>query len=101
MMVAYIVLKDIQAGKLDRHEILTATPVVEQVMWDESQMYLKAGEQISVDQLLAGLIIMSANDAALTLGERVAGGVPQFIARMNRRRKLWVCKTHIFRIRLV
>ncbi len=44
MMVAYIVLKDIQAGKLDRHEILTATPVVEQVMWDESQMYLKAGE---------------------------------------------------------
>ena len=83
MMVAYIVLKDIQAGKLDRHEILTATPVVEQVMWDESQMYLKAGEQISVDQLLEGLIIMSANDAALTLGERVAGGVPQFIARMN------------------
>ena len=42
MMVAYIVLKDIQAGKLDRHEILTATPVVQQVMWDESQMYLKS-----------------------------------------------------------
>ncbi len=62
---------------------MTATPVVQQVMWDESQMYLKAGEQISIDQLLAGLIIMSANDAALTLGERVAGGVPQFIARMN------------------
>ena len=33
-------------------------------------MYLKAGEQISVDQLLAGLIVMSANDAAVTLAEK-------------------------------
>jgi len=53
------------------------------VMWDESQMYLKAGEQISVDQLLAGLIVMSANDAAVTLAEKISGSVPQFVARMN------------------
>ena len=89
-----LVLKDIQAGKLDRHEILTATPVVEQVMWDESQMYLKAGEQISVDQLLAGLIIMSANDAALTLGERVAGGSAGCVRRdsvAREGRSSWWC----------
>ncbi|MCH7336905.1 D-alanyl-D-alanine carboxypeptidase PBP6B [Acinetobacter sp. NIPH 2699] len=83
MMVAYIALKEIEAGKLKKEEIITATPIVSTVMWDESQMYLKAGEQISVDQLLAGLIIMSANDAALTLAEKISGSVPQFIVRMN------------------
>ena len=84
MMVAYIALKEIEAGKLRKEEILTATPVVSTVMWDESQMYLKAGEQISIDQLLAGLIVMSANDAAVTLAEKISGSVPEFVARMNR-----------------
>ena len=84
MMVAYITLKELQAGHLRKDEVLTATPVVKMVMWDESQMYLKEGEQISVDQLLAGLVVMSANDAAVTLAERIAGDVPKFIARMNK-----------------
>ena len=84
MMVAYITLKELQAGHLRKDEILTATPVVNMVMWDESQMYLKQGEQISVDQLLAGLVVMSANDAAVTLAERIAGDLPKFIARMNK-----------------
>lgn len=83
MMVAYIALKEIEAGKLRKEDILTATPVVNTVMWDESQMYLKTGEKISVDQLLAGLIVMSANDAAVTLAEKISGNVPQFVARMN------------------
>ena len=83
MMVAYIALKEIKAGKLQKSEILTATPIVKTVMWDESQMYLKEGEQISVDQLLAGLIVMSANDAAVTLAEKISGNLPAFIQRMN------------------
>lgn len=87
MMVAYIALKEISAGKLNKNEILTATPVVNIVQWDESQMYLKPSEQISVDQLLAGLIVMSANDAAVTLAERISGGIPQFLTRMNQEAK--------------
>lgn len=83
MMVAYITLKEIQAGKLDKNEVITATSVVNMVMWDESQMYLKEGDQISVDQLLAGLIVMSANDAAVTLAEKISGSVPKFVERMN------------------
>lgn len=87
MMVAYITLKEIQAGRLDRNEILTATPVVNMVQWDESQMYLKPGEAISIDQLLAGLVVMSANDAAVTLAERISGSVPKFVERMNQEAK--------------
>ena len=87
MMVAYITLKEIQAGKLDKNEVITATSVVNMVMWDESQMYLKEGDQISVDQLLAGLIVMSANDAAVTLAEKISGRVPKFVERMNQEAK--------------
>lgn len=83
MMVAYITLKEIKAGHLNKNEILTATDVVNTVQWDESQMYLKPGEQIPIDQLLAGLIVMSANDAAVSLAERISGNVPAFVQRMN------------------
>ncbi|GAA5181407.1 D-alanyl-D-alanine carboxypeptidase PBP6B [Acinetobacter kookii] len=87
MMVAYIALKEIEAGHLKKDEVITATPVVKMVQWDESQMYLKEGDQITVDQLLAGLIVMSANDAAVTLAERISGSVPAFIERMNKEAK--------------
>ncbi|NHC04830.1 D-alanyl-D-alanine carboxypeptidase [Acinetobacter sp. 187] len=87
MMVAYIAFKEIQAGRLKKEELLTATPVVNVVQWDESQMYLKPGEQITIDQLLAGLIVMSANDAAVSLAERISGSVPAFVARMNKEAK--------------
>ena len=87
-----IALKEINAGKLNKSEILTATPVVSTVMWDESQMYLKQGEQISVDQLLAGLVVMSANDAAVTLAERISGDIPNFVARMNQEAKADIIK---------
>lgn len=87
MMVAYIAFKEIQARRLKKEELLTATPVVNVVQWDESQMYLKPGEQITIDQLLAGLIVMSANDAAVSLAERISGSVPAFVARMNKEAK--------------
>ena len=87
MMVAYIALKEIKAGHLRKDEILTATPIVQVVQWDESQMYLKQGEQISVDHLLAGLVVMSANDAAVTLAERISGDIPRFVERMNKEAK--------------
>lgn len=83
MMTAFITLKEIKAGHLDKNAILTATPIVTIVQPDESQMFLKTGEQISIDQLLAGLIVMSANDAAVSLAEKVSGNVPAFVARMN------------------
>ena len=87
MMVAYITLKEIQAGRLNPQEILTATHVVDLVQPDESQMHLKPGEKISVDELLAALIVMSANDGALLLAEHISGNVPAFVEKMNQEAK--------------
>lgn len=83
MMVAYITLKEIQAGRLKTTDVITATNIVHVVQGDESQMHLRVGQQITVDQLLTGLIVMSANDAAVTLAERIAGDIPHFVDQMN------------------
>lgn len=83
MMVAYITLKEIQAGRLKTTDIITASNIVHVVQPDESQMFLRQGQTITVDQLLTGLIVMSANDAAVTLAEHITGDLPHFVARMN------------------
>lgn len=95
MMVAFIAHQEIRAGRLHLNDVITTGPIVHMVQWDESQMRLKVGEKISVDNLLAGLIIMSANDAAVVLAERISGNVPAFVTRMNREAKaLGMHNTH-------
>ncbi|WP_205697550.1 D-alanyl-D-alanine carboxypeptidase family protein [Conexibacter sp. SYSU D00693] len=51
----------------------------------ESQIGLRAGERLTVRDLLRGLLLASANDAAATLAVRVAGSRSAFVRRMNTR----------------
>jgi D-alanyl-D-alanine carboxypeptidase (penicillin-binding protein 5/6) len=61
----------------------------------ESLMGLRAGERLTVADLLRGLLIVSANDAAVTLAVDVAGSQRRFVALMNRRaRQLGLKDTH-------
>ncbi|MHA3049471.1 D-alanyl-D-alanine carboxypeptidase family protein [Acinetobacter sp. ANC 4641] len=95
MMVAYITLQEIKAGKLKKTDVLTANDVVHVVQPDESQMFLRPGQKITIDQLLTGLVVMSANDAAVTLAQRIGGDLPHFVARMNQEAKaLGMTDTH-------
>ncbi|MBS3939108.1 MAG: D-alanyl-D-alanine carboxypeptidase [Peptococcaceae bacterium] len=50
-----------------------------------SQIWLKEGETLTVEQLFLAVAIVSANDAAVALGEFVAGSEPGFVALMNDR----------------
>ena len=52
--------------------------------YGESLLELRAGERISVRDLLYGLILRSGNDAAQTLAVAAAGSVPRFVRQMNR-----------------
>ena len=54
---------------------------------DGSSMHLKAGEEISVNDLLFGLLIKSGNDAAVALAEAVSGNVEDFCVLMNEKAK--------------
>ncbi len=51
----------------------------------ESQIGLQDGERLTVRDLLRALLLPSANDAAATLAEGVAGTTEAFVARMNAR----------------
>lgn len=50
-----------------------------------SSMYLKAGEKLSLEALMYGLLLASGNDAALAVAGHCAGSVEAFVAQMNRR----------------
>lgn len=83
MMVAYISLQQIKAGKLNFNDVLTVPDTVNTIASDESRMRVKAGEQLNVSELLTGLLVTSANDAAITLATRISGNIPAFVNRMN------------------
>ncbi|WP_432409494.1 D-alanyl-D-alanine carboxypeptidase family protein [Wukongibacter sp. M2B1] len=50
-----------------------------------SQLYLEPGEQRSVEQLIKGVAIASANDACVALAEHIAGSQELFVNKMNQR----------------
>ncbi len=52
-----------------------------------SQIYLEVGEEMSVEDLLKSVVIASANDAAVTLAEYVAGTEDAFVRLMNDKAK--------------
>lgn len=62
-------------------------------------MELLGGEKITVENLLYGLLVHSANDAALTLSSRYSGGIEEFICLMNKKaNELGLFNTHFANI---
>lgn len=60
-----------------------------------STMFLRAGEEITVENLLYGALINSANDSAVSLAEHNSGSVEKFVEKMNKRAKeLGLNNTH-------
>jgi serine-type D-Ala-D-Ala carboxypeptidase (penicillin-binding protein 5/6) len=77
LMTAYVAMKDLPLSKL-----VKAQPY--EYEYGESVMGLRAGQKISIEDLLYGLILRSAGDAANTLAIDSAGSVKKFVAQMNR-----------------
>jgi len=70
-----------EAGGLDRY--VSVPPEAAGI--EGSSLYLKAGERVSVRELLYGMMLQSGNDAAAALAIRTAGSVPAFVEKMNGR----------------
>jgi D-alanyl-D-alanine carboxypeptidase (penicillin-binding protein 5/6) len=77
LMTAYVAIKDLPLGKIVR-----AQPF--EYEYGDSVMGLRPGQRISVHDLLRGLIMLSAGDAAHTLAIEAAGTVKKFVDQMNR-----------------
>jgi D-alanyl-D-alanine carboxypeptidase (penicillin-binding protein 5/6) len=63
-------------------QLVTVPVSINQLPWDSTRMGLRAGERVSVRELLYGLFLNSGNDAAITLSEAVTTRAT-FLARMN------------------
>lgn len=50
---------------------------------DGSSIWLSAGEQLKLEDLLYGLMLVSGNDAAVAIAEHISGSVPAFAALMT------------------
>ncbi len=61
---------------------VTVTDAALHQAWDESKMGLKAGETLTVQELLTGMLLVSANDAATALAVDTVGS-ERFVAAMN------------------
>jgi len=50
-----------------------------------SKMFIEAGSEIPLEELLKGIAVVSANDASVAVAEYIGGDVERFVARMNRK----------------
>jgi D-alanyl-D-alanine carboxypeptidase (penicillin-binding protein 5/6) len=88
LMTAYLALHELRPSQM-----LTA-PAYRPSNPAEITLGLRAGERIRVRDLLYGLLLPSAGDAAVTLADAVSGSVPAFVRKMNRTaRKLGLTET--------
>src|SRR6202171_1496542 len=65
-------------------QLVTVPASINQLPWDSTRMGLRAGERLTVRELLYGLFLNSGNDAAITLSEAVMTRA-SFVALMNAR----------------
>lgn len=83
IMSLLLVVEAIEANKIRLTDTVTTSPVA--ASKGGSQIWLKEGETMTVDELLKATAVYSANDACTALGELVAGSDEGFVTMMNER----------------
>ncbi len=93
MMSSYLVVDEIEKGKITEDAMVNIS--VKAWKMGGSRMYVKEGTQVSVIDLLRGVIIQSGNDATVALAEYVSGNEDAFVDSMNQRAaQLGMVNTH-------
>jgi len=82
LMTAYVTFRAIDVGELSLRSPITISKHA--AGQPPSKMGYKPGEVISLDNALKMLVVKSANDIAMAIGENVGGNERAFVARMNR-----------------
>ncbi|WP_114951226.1 D-alanyl-D-alanine carboxypeptidase family protein [Sphingosinicella terrae] len=87
MMTTHVAFELIDSGELQPNRMCTVRPETWQ-RWHGpeagSTMFLSPGEQVSVENLLHGIVTLSGNDATVVLAECISGTEAAFVALMNR-----------------
>lgn len=89
-----LVVEAIDEGRITLNDMVTVSEYAASM--GGSQVFLEAGEQMSVDDLLKSLVVVSANDATVALGEYICGSEAAFVSAMNERARELGCENSNF-----
>ena len=93
IMTAYVAFDALKSGKIHMNDQV----LVSERAWKMggSQMFIEVNKQVSVDDLLKGVIIQSGNDASVAIAEHIAGSEEAFAGLMNKHaERLGLKNTH-------
>ena len=83
VMTILIIAEMIDSGALQLTDPVTASATAADM--GGSQVYLEAGESMTVDEMLKCIVVASANDCAVAMAEHISGTEAAFAERMNAR----------------
>ena len=83
VMTAYVIFRELAAGNISLQDTVTISDHAWRKSMGTSRMFLEPRTQVTVEQLLQGMIIQSGNDASISLAEHVAGSEETFASLMN------------------
>ena len=83
VMTMLLIMEAIDSGRIGWSDMVTASESA--AAKGGSQIFLKAGESMSVTDMLKSIAVSSANDAACAMAEHIAGSEEAFVGLMNRR----------------
>ncbi len=85
LMTIFLAFEAIDKGQLSLESVITVSEHAASM--GGSQVYLEVNEQQSVEDILKCMIVSSANDAAVAMGEAIAGSEEAFVQMMNQKAK--------------
>jgi serine-type D-Ala-D-Ala carboxypeptidase (penicillin-binding protein 5/6) len=92
MMTIYIIFEELAAGRLKLDSRFRVSERARAM--GGSRMFLELGSEVSVEDLIKGIIVLSGNDACVVIAEGLSGSEESFADRMTKRgRELGMAKT--------
>ncbi len=83
VMTLLLIMEALDSGRITKQDVVTVSPYAAGM--GGSQVYLEAGEQMSVHEMLKCIAVSSANDAAVAMAEYLCGSEDAFVTQMNER----------------
>ena len=81
IMTMLLIMEELDRGTITLDDMVS---VSENAMsYGGSTMFLEAGEQLSINDMLKGIAVASANDGCAAMAEHLAGSEAAFVERMN------------------
>ncbi len=85
VMTILLIMEEIDSGRLSYSDMISCSEKASSM--GGSQIWLDTREELTVDEMLKAICVVSANDCTVAMAEHIAGSEEMFVNRMNERAK--------------